>query len=92
MKLERTISKDIQDVQGMTDQEKAEAVKRRALIAAQLADSVDKKKLIDDDYVEKQIKSWTRGMMDPERGINEKAARKEAETFMKYIKKLNKVN
>ena len=92
MKLERTISKDIQDVQGMTDQEKADAVKRRALIAAQLADSVDKKKLIDDDYVEKQIKSWTRGMMDPERGINEKAARKEAETFMKYIKKLNKVN
>lgn len=92
MKLENSIAEEIKDVKGMTDQEKAESAKKRAMIAAQYAEKVDEKKLIDDKYVEQQIQSWTRGMTNPSKGINENQARKEAENMMRYVKKLKKVD
>lgn len=92
MKLEATVAKDLQNVAGMTDQEKAEAAKKRAMIAAQFAERVDDKKLVNEEYVEQVTQSWARGMLNPENGINQAQARKEAENMMKYVKKLKKVN
>ena len=92
MKLEKTVAKDLQNVEGMTDQEKADAAKKRAMIAAQFAERVDDKKLVDEKYVEQVTQSWARGMLSPENGINQTQARREAENMMKYVKKLKKVN
>lgn len=92
MKLESTVAKDLEGVQGMTDQEKAEAAKKRSMIAAQFAERVDDKKLVDEKYVEQVTQSWARGMLNPEAGINQAQARREAENMMKYVKKLKKVN
>ena len=92
MKLEKTVAKDLQNVEGMTDQEKADAAKKRAMIAAQFAERVDDKKLVDEKYVEQVTQSWARGMLNPENGINQAQARREAENMMKYVKKLKKVN
>ena len=92
MKLEATVAKDLQNVEGMTDQEKADAAKKRAMIAAQFAERVDEKKLVDEKYVEQVTQSWARGMLSPENGINQAQARREAENMMKYVKKLKKVN
>lgn len=92
MKLESTVAKDLQNVEGMSDQEKADAAKKRAMIAAQFAERVDDKKLVDEKYVEQVTQSWARGMLNPENGINQAQARKEAENMMKYVKKLKKVN
>ena len=92
MKLEKTVAKDLQNVEGMTDQEKADAAKKRAMIAAQFAERVDEKKLVDEKYVEQVTQSWARGMLNPENGINQAQARREAENMMKYVKKLKKVN
>lgn len=92
MKLEKTVAKDLQNVEGMTDQEKSDAIKKRAMIAAQFAERVDDKKLVDEKYVEQVTQSWARGMLDPENGINQAQARREAENMMKYVKKLKKVN
>lgn len=92
MKLESTVAKDLQNVESMSDQEKAEAAKKRAMIAAQFAERVDDKKLVDEKYVEQVTQSWARGMLNPENGINQAQARKEAENMMKYVKKLKKVN
>lgn len=92
MKLESTVAKDLQNVEGMSDQEKADAAKKRAMIAAQFAERVDEKKLVDEKYVEQVTQSWARGMLNPENGINQAQARREAENMMKYVKKLKKVN
>lgn len=92
MKLEKTVAKDLQNVEGMTEQEKSDAIKKRAMIAAQFAERVDDKKLVDEKYVEQVTQSWARGMLNPEGGINQAQARREAENMMKYVKKLNKVN
>ena len=92
MKLEKTVAKDLQNVEGMTEQEKSDAIKKRAMIAAQFAERVDDKKLVDEKYVEQVTQSWARGMLNPEGGINQAQARREAENMMKYVKKLKKVN
>lgn len=92
MKLEKTVAKDLQNVEGMTEQEKSDAIKKRAMIAAQFAERVDDKKLVDEKYVEQLTQSWARGMLNPEGGINQAQARREAENMMKYVKKLKKVN
>lgn len=92
MKLEKTVAKDLQNIEGMTEQEKSDAIKKRAMIAAQFAERVDDKKLVDEKYVEQVTQSWARGMLNPENGINQAQARKEAENMMKYVKKLKKVN
>lgn len=92
MKLEKTVAKDLQNVEGMTEQEKSDAIKKRAMIAAQFAERVDDKKLVDEKYVEQVTQSWARGMLNPEGGINQAQARREAENMMKYVKKLEKVN
>lgn len=92
MKLEKTVAKDLQNVEGMTEQEKSDAIKKRAMIAAQFAERVDDKKLVDEKYVEQVTQSWARGMLNPEGGINQAQARREAENMMKYVKKLRKVN
>lgn len=92
MKLEKTVAKDLQNVEGMTEQEKSDAIKKRAMIAAQFAERVDDKKLVDEKYVEQVAQSWARGMLNPEGGINQAQARREAENMMKYVKKLKKVN
>lgn len=92
MKLEKTVAKDLQNVEGMTEQEKSDAIKKRAMIAAQFAERVDDKKLVDEKYVEQVTQSWARGMLNPEGGINQAQARREAENLMKYVKKLKKVN
>ena len=62
------------------------------MIAAQFAERVDDKKLVDEKYVEQVTQSWARGMLNPEGGINQAQARREAENMMKYVKKLKKVN
>ena len=92
MKLEGSIAEEIAGVQGMSEQEKAETATKRAMIAAQFAERVDDKKLVNKNYVEDVVSSWTKGMTDPSRGINEAQARKEAEKMMQYVKKLKKVN
>lgn len=92
MKLEKTVAKDLQNVEGMTEQEKSDAIKKRAMIAAQFAERVDDKKLVDEKYVEQVTQSWARGMLNPEGGINQAQVRREAENMMKYVKKLKKVN
>lgn len=92
MKLEKTVAKDLQNVEGMTEQEKSDAIKKRAMIAAQFAERVDDKKLVDEKYVEQVTQSWARGMLNPEGGINQAQAKREAENMMKYVKKLKKVN
>lgn len=92
MKLEKTVAKDLQNVEGMTEQEKSDAIKKRAMIAAQFTERVDDKKLVDEKYVEQVTQSWARGMLNPEGGINQAQARREAENMMKYVKKLKKVN
>ena len=88
MKLEKTVAKDLQNVEGMTEQEKSDAIKKRAMIAAQFAERVDDKKLVDEKYVEQVTQSWARGMLNPEGGINQAQARREAENMMKYVKEL----
>lgn len=90
MKLEKTVAKDLQNVEGMTEQEKSDAIKKRAMIAAQFAERVDDKKLVDEKYVEQVTQSWARGMLNPEGGINQAQARREAENMMKYVKELKK--
>ena len=71
MKLEKTVAKDLQNVEGMTELEKSDAIKKRAMIAAQFAERVDDKKLVDEKYVEQVTQSWARGMLNPEGGINQ---------------------
>lgn len=92
MKLEKTVAKDLQNVEGMTEQEKSDAIKKRAMIAAKFAERVDDKKLVDEKYVEQVTQSWARGMLNPEGGINQAQARREAENMMKYVKELKKDN
>lgn len=90
MKLEKTVAKDLQNVEGMTEQEKSDAIKKRAMIAAKFAERVDDKKLVDEKYVEQVTQSWARGMLNPEGGINQAQARREAENMMKYVKEFKK--
>lgn len=94
MKLEGKIAEDMKDVKGLTDEEKSEHARKKAQIAAQYLynDKIDKKKLANDEYVETQIKSWTKAMTNPEKGVSAKKARKEAEQMMGYVSKLAKVN
>lgn len=49
---------------------KSEHARKKAQIAAQYLynDKIDKKKLANDEYVETQIKSWTKAMTNPEKG------------------------
>lgn len=92
MKLEGTISEDLKDVKGLTDEERATHARQKAQIAAQYVEKVDKGKLANEEYLETQVKSWTKAMTNPDQGVSAKQARKEAEKMMGYVSKLAKVS